>query len=607
MFNKKFLSVILGTALLASTVSVAAAGFSDVDSDKTVEWAVPYITEMAEQGYIKGYEDGTFRPKNTISKTEALILLARMIGVNDDSFADSVELAVSEYSSVLSKYTTNYAREISFLLYTGVLNSSELDTYISASNKNAALQRYEAAVLLTKLLGAEEEVKNSAFVSSSYADTVEIPDSARAYVEYVKEVGIMEGMGNNAAGAPVFSPNTSVTRAQMAKMLCCLIDVIDRSVQEGTVVSTDSFNETITVTIDGTDIVNTVSGHTAYKIDGKAVALSDITKGMHVKIAHVAGVVSLVEKQTLAEDCIIYGLVSSTSSSNNLQSVTIVDANDSSIKETYVLAENAKIRVGGAVDLFSKVKANNYVALTIEDGLVTVLEVVEKSSTVYGTLKSVDISGDYTVLNIADNDGNLVSYETASEEVGVTRNGLNASISELAIGDSLSLKLTYGKITKIQASSSTSTKSGRLSYITYSTEGAKIGVEISGSVTEYKVNKSVNVIIDSVENSSIYDLRAGTDIDIKLESSEVVKIEAAGAVLKSQLSGTVTTVNSTYGLLVVTEGGTDYNVFVSTSTKIIDSTSGRTVLLKNIEKGSTVSVTGSTSSGVLEASVIVIQ
>lgn len=53
--------------------------------------------------------------------------------------------------------------------------------------------------------------------------------------------------------------------------------------------------------------------------------------------------------------------------------------------------------------------------------------------------------------------------------------------------------------------------------------------------------------------------------------------------------------------------GTEYNVFVNTNTKIIDSTTGKTIMFKNIEKGKTVSVTGSNASGVLEASVIVIQ
>lgn len=605
MINKKLLSGILCVIFLLSTLSVSALTFSDVENDPTVEWAKPYINEMAELGYIKGYEDGTFKPNNTISKTEALILLSRMIGVNDESFADSVEFAVDEYKGTLSKFSTNYAKEVSFLLYTGVLKADELDGYLSSSNKNTALKRYEAAILLTKLLGAEEEVESNAFVSSSYADTVEIPVSARAYVEYVKESGIMQGMGNNDKGQPMFSPNTSVTRSQMAKMLCSLVDILDVSTQTGVIVSVDKFDEKITITIDGNDIVNNLEASTKYKVSGKDVTLSDLSRGMHVKITHLAGRVSLIENNVSVKDSVVYGLVSSTKDSTT-KSVTIADANDKSNIETYVLAENAKIRVNGAIDLFSKVKSNDYVALTIVDGLVESLEVVDKTTTASGTLDSIDASGTYTILNIEDTSGNIKAYEVSADGVDVSRNSLSSSLGQLMHGDTIMVRMTYGKVTKVSASSKNQSFSGNIKTITHTTSGSTLSIERSNEVVDYKVNKSVKVIIDSTETGTVYDLRPGTDVNITLQSSEIISIEAAGSVSKSQLNGTVKSINATYGLMIVEEGGTEYNVFVNTNTKIIDSTTGKNIIFKNIEKGKTVSVTGSNASGVLEASVIVI-
>ena len=607
MFNKKFLSLMLAAIMLFSTVSVMAASFTDVENDPTVSWAKPYITEMSQKGYIKGYEDGTFKPNNSISKTEALILLARMIGVNDDTFLDSVEFATSEFSSTLAKYDTNYKKEVAFLLYAGVLKEDELSTYLSSANKNAALKRYEAAVLLTKLLGAEDEVKENAFVSSSYADTVSIPDSARAYVEYVKEQGIMQGMGDNENGQPMFSPNTSVTRSQMAKMLCTLIDVIDLSTQTGTVVSVDTFNETITIKIDGTDIVEEVTPATKYKINGEDVALTKMKKGLNVKVTHIAGKVALIENQAVIEDTVFYGLVSSTKDSAGTQSVIIQDANDSSKKETYILADGAKIRVNGAIDLFSKIKSGNYVSLTIEGGLVTTLEVIDKTTTKTGTLLSVELSGDFTVLEVEDADGKVEKYEVSAQEVQVTRNSLSAAISDLVTGDTLSLRMTYGKVTKIQASSKSKTDAGKIDYITHTTKGTKIGIEVNGEIVEYKVNKSVKVLVDSFENATVYDLRPGTDVSFKLESQELIRIEAASTVQKSQINGIVKNINTTYGLMVVQDGGVEYDVYVNSNAKIIDSASGRTILLKNVEKNRTATITGSSSSGVFEASVIVLQ
>jgi len=608
MINKKIMSMILCVVFLLSAVSVSALTFSDVENDPTVEWAKPYINAMADAGYLKGYEDGTFKPNNTISKTEALILLARMIGVNNDSFADSLEYALEENESVLKKYSTNYKNEVSFLLYAGVLKASELDTYISSANKNSALLRYEAAILLTKLLGAEEEVQGNAFVSSSYADTVEIPDSARAYVEYVKDAGIMQGMGNNAQGKPEFWPNTAVTRSQMAKMLYSLIDILDLSVQTGVVVAVDDFEETVTISIDGNDIVNPVEKNTKFKINGEDVALEDLSVGMHVKITHLAGKVKMIENNVAIDDAVIYGLVSATRDSGGTKSVTIADANDKSIVETYVLSKDAKVKVNGAIDLFSKVKNNNYVALTIVDGEVEILEVVDKSTTAGGTLISVDASGEHTILNVkSSGTGENVKYEISADGVQVSRNSLDSNLSELMNGDTVSLRLTYGKVTKISASSKNHSFSGNINYITHTTSGTVVGIEVNNKVTEYKVNKSVKIVIDSTEEGTVFDLRPGSDVKVGLQSSEIISVEAAGSVAKSQLTGVVKSVNATYGLMIVEEAGTEYNVFVNSNTKIIDSTTGRTVALKSVEKGKSVTVTGSNASGVLEASVIVIQ
>ena len=99
---KKLICGLLGATLIMSQAAVFAA-FPDVDGDKTVLWAKPYIDEMSQLGYIKGYEDGTFKPNKTISKVESLVLLSRMIGVNDSEYAETLKYALSEYKSAIEK------------------------------------------------------------------------------------------------------------------------------------------------------------------------------------------------------------------------------------------------------------------------------------------------------------------------------------------------------------------------------------------------------------------------------------------------------------------------------------------------------------------------
>ncbi len=608
MFAKKLLSGILCAVMLISCISVSAAvTFSDVENNPAVAWAVPYITEMAEKGYIKGYEDGTFKPNNTISKTEALILLSRMLGVDDANFEDSVEYALEKYADVLANYTTPYEREVAFLLYTGVLDSLDLDLYISNSNKNAALKRYEAAILLTKLLGAEDEVSTNAFVSSSYADTVEIPDNARAYVEYVKEQGIMQGMGNNEDGAPIFSPNTFVTRSQMAKMLCTLIDVINLSSQSGTISDVDATGKTITVNINGADIQSTVTDNTKIRINGADTTLAKLKVGMQVKITHITGELALIENTVLIADSTIYGLVSATRDQAGVRTVTIADANDSSIKATYTIAKDAKIRVNSAIDLFAKVSKGDYVALQIENDLVVTLEVIDKTTTASGIIRAIDYTDEYTKFTVADASGEIITYEAAASGVKITRDGQASTASALLTGDTVSITMTYGKVTRIQATSTSKTAAGTIDYITHTLEGTTVGIKHGGDIVEYKVHKTADIIIDSAD-ASIYDLRPGTDIEISLQSFEITRIEAASKIAESQFTGTVVTVNANYGLMVVKTENGENNVFVSTTTKILDSTNNNAeVKLKSVAKGRLVSITGSNASGVLEASVIVLQ
>ena len=63
------------------------ADFSDVPNDY---WASKEIAKAAKLGWIKGYTDGTFRPKNNITRAEAMTLVNRVLerGVDEDGLAE---------------------------------------------------------------------------------------------------------------------------------------------------------------------------------------------------------------------------------------------------------------------------------------------------------------------------------------------------------------------------------------------------------------------------------------------------------------------------------------------------------------------------------------
>ncbi len=79
---KKVLALVLAVAMFASMAMVAsAASYSDVASTATYADAVNLLSNL---GIITGYEDGTFKPENTVTRAEAATMMVRMLGLSDD-------------------------------------------------------------------------------------------------------------------------------------------------------------------------------------------------------------------------------------------------------------------------------------------------------------------------------------------------------------------------------------------------------------------------------------------------------------------------------------------------------------------------------------------
>jgi len=86
----------------ATVMVVKAAGFEVSDSipltctdkDSVPAWAKPYVATAMHKGVVKGYEDGSFRPSNRLTRQETVVLVLRAFGIEEAqdktlAFADS--------------------------------------------------------------------------------------------------------------------------------------------------------------------------------------------------------------------------------------------------------------------------------------------------------------------------------------------------------------------------------------------------------------------------------------------------------------------------------------------------------------------------------------
>ncbi len=292
-------------------------------------------------------------------------------------------------------------------------------------------------------------------------------------------------------------------------------------------------------------------------------------------------------------------------------SVNIIDDNSTKIskdKTEFKLSQDSIITYNKTTCALSSVKSGSYVNLTVEDGIVTILNATDKESTFTGTVDEVILEPVYK-LRIDDPDGKIDEY-FLDTTVKVTRNGKTVSAREILVGDSVKVTTNYGIIKTIVATSKSSNKTGVIKEVVISAT-PKITLTIDGQDKTYFVKNDAEITL-SGEKSTFYDLRVGMTTNVKFDSSTIVSIESTVNDEILTWAGTVTFVNSSYGLIQIefTDSATNQtrneSVFVTDKAPIIDYQTQKTKKLSAITPGMKVNVTGSMDTGVFEASAVII-
>lgn len=605
MKKGKLLSAVLSASLLLSSIALPAFAvtFNDVESDATVSWAKDSITKMTDAGYIKGYEDGTFRPYRAITKIESLILMSRMLGYENSEFSSVASAASTAYKSIASKYNTTYANEISYLMYCGVLKESDLVDYASAANANTQLLRYQAAVLMSKLMGADSEAKAYTVSTATYADDSAIPTTARPYVEYVSANNIMNGMDKTADGKAQFSPLTSLTRAQMATLLARMMDKLELKYVGGTVDSVSSSK----ISVGGTSLG--IMTDTKVYISGGTASVSDISSGADASVVSIRKNALAVTAQEAQTSTVVYGVITRKVENADGKKLTIADYEDNDNSETYTVKDSCKITVDGAKATLADLKNNDFVKVTITGSSISEISTESKSLTVKGIIVSTEYDNDdHVYINVSDTDGeNTQQYVVSSKGADITRDGSEAEFSALTKGDKVTLKLTYGKVTSVTASGNTVGFSGLLKEIVISSNPS-LTITIDGQDKKYFLRSDAKITVSGTA-ATIYDLRPNVTVTGTLDSSEIKTVSASTASVneKGELTGTVTGKNTSYKVITVKDdNGNVQSVYYNNNTKVLSS-NGTTSSVRTLENGAQITVTGADQNGVFVATIIIIK
>lgn len=597
---KRLISLFITVMLIVATVStVSAASFPDLEARHS--WAEDAIDNMVSRGILKGYTDGTFKPDRAVTHMETLIIASRIMGVDEDANEEYREAAVKEYEPVLAAYDIAYKAEVSYLLYTGVLTADELTKYISNSTKDEPLKRYEAAILLTKLVGGEEKALSSSVIVLDFADSNSIPASAKAYVKYVSDAGLMNGVEDNN-----FSPSGELTRAMISTVMYRAEEYMDESIVEGIVESKG--NESVTLSVKGVSKNIDIPDDVNIKISGKGVDISDLAIGQYVRVHYQGDDIRYIDGVSSNLYQTVTGTITSMAEESGIKKIVHKTTTGS---QTYTISQNGcKYVVDNKIVTYTDIKPGMYATLSIQGGYITEINVETGSKKITGTLKEVTVSSDDIIAVVTQKDGTEAEY-IFNEDASIIRNNSTSDFRSLAEGDSVTITLVDGGIDSLIATSSSSSVSGTITKIVISSN-SEITIKTANTENAYSVTADTRFTVDGKADCTIYDLRLGASADVRLDSTKIKTITTQSLVVSPTMTGVITYVHPTgyaMGLQVVdaaTGTVSEVQTVVKSTVKITDTTSSRITAFKSLEPGMTVVVVGTSNYGVYEVNQIIV-
>ncbi len=604
--KKRLLAIMVAAAsLLATTTVFADNTFSDITGEN-YDWCAPQIEAMNKAGYVNGYEDGTFRPDNEVTKLEGISLFARVMGSNDKANTDVLKMAHDQYDSALTSSSLPWGQdEVAYMMYRGALTAADITTYINGISKNQPLTRGEAAVIITKAMGAEAKATSESAVSLHYKDASEIPSNILQYVKYVTDEGIMNGIDD------AFCADNSVTRAQISVMLHRVWEKCDYSFAKGRIEAVDTSASTITYSIDGREDTFTYTDDTIFCICGGKTTASNIPENVAAVIQfsgdEVVGIDAMSDESDREERAIFAGF----NMSSTTLTIKVKDSVNSTIVRTFMAAVDVPITYQGSPATIKSLKTGDAIILSISDGKVKSISALESSSSISGAkLEAITTEDSKTYITITSSDATVNGKKyPVSDSVTVTKNSRESDLTQLYVGDSVNLSLKYGEVTKIAATAVNNTIEGVITAI-HIADQSEITLNVAGQSKTYVVPKTCEMNIRG-EEGDIYGLRLGDNLTLTVQSNAIIKIKTVASITNTtgRISGTVTAVNASYKFVsVLMEDSTEpVNVHVNSTTdyNVVTGTSNKNGIEK-VSVGDTVDCYVTPSNGAYVANLIVI-
>jgi hypothetical protein len=191
---KKVISAVIAFALTASTAAFAAPSFTDVAD--TADYAQA-VSTLASLGIINGYEDGSFKPDNQITRAEVSVMIVAAINRTADAEGQKGNTPFADMNNEAYNWASGF---VNVAVSEKIIAGFEDGSFGPAKNVTYA------------------QVAKMLVCAAGYGDYAEyLGGWPNGYLSVASDKGITAGV---SAGQ-----DEAVTRAQVAKMIYNTLDV----------------------------------------------------------------------------------------------------------------------------------------------------------------------------------------------------------------------------------------------------------------------------------------------------------------------------------------------------------------------------------------------
>ena len=461
---KKFLSLVLALVMTMSLVTISAGAKDFTDNDKVnYDEAVQVISLL---GVVNGYEDGTFKPANTLTRGAAAKIICNLLLT--PAVADTLPANNTGFKDVPS--TNVFAKYIAYCANAKIINGYSDGTFRPA----ATLTGFAFMKMLMGALGYDAQIEG--FTGDTFALNV------------ATKVGELKlAKGNDA-----FVGTKAVTREEAALYAFNMLNAeMVKYASKGT-----------KITVNGVEIIQgaspaTGTGSTFAATKFSGLKSGDDTDGFgrnYKTWSYKGTTISLLESNA---DKVYYGAVSAKKIYGDLKlkagttyTVKVFGQADASMtgKAFYEQKNDKKDLAYGGLSYMVEVY---YTAATeTENAIINIIPVEYKLGTVESVNKAQgltprsitikNVSGSYTTDSFAKGDVVLYTYITGT------------GIQSVELAKSVEGKITYAKGSKVTVNGATSYTAASNLELTAGSNGTYY-LGIDSSIIGFNGQKSVSV------------------------------------------------------------------------------------------------------------------